>query len=731
MPIVRSVRSAFHTAGVAAGALAVAAMLPLSAQAQNPPGDAPPSAAPEQASPTDDASVEVPYTEYVVVTATRHEADEFDLPYTVDVIGDTELRSRKLFRSVPDALRELPAVLVQKTAHGQGSPFIRGFTGFHTLFLVDGIRLNNSVFRSGPNQYWATVDPLSIQQLELVKGPSSVLYGTDAVGGTVNAITGPRLAWDEPGISARLYYRGASATATNVGTVDVSGTVSGKFGYYVRGAVKDFGDVTAGPPTGLQPNTGYDETDADGRLEYRFAPDSRLVFGFQKVNQNDVPRTHKTIFARSFKGTTVGNERRRDLDQDRELLYLQYHAGSFGPAIDHARFSLSSHRQEELRDRLRSPGRGGDLQGFDVVTYGFSGQLESISPVGYVTYGAEYYRDGVNSFTQKFDENGNLTAIGIQGPVADDSTYDLAGLYVQNEFSASERVDLIAGARYTYAAVDAGKVDIDGAQSAIADSWSSLVGNFRAGFRVDDRWRLFGGVAQGFRAPNLADLTKLDDTSAFEVPAPGLSPENFVSFEAGAKTRLAKGTGQIAYFYTLIDNLIVQSPTGQEINGTPVVRKDNIGDGFVHGIELQGLLALTPSWNVTGNFTWMRGEVDQFDEAAGFALVRAPLSRVMPITTNVGIRYAPPQRGYWTELFTTVAGAQDRLALRDITDTERIPPGGTPGYTVYTLRGGFEFSQHLSVSAALENVTDVDYRGHGSGSNQPGANFILGLELRR
>ena len=73
MPIVRSVRSAFHTAGVAAGALAVAAMLPLSAQAQNPPGDAPPSAAPEQASPTDDASVEVPYTEYVVVTATNPE----------------------------------------------------------------------------------------------------------------------------------------------------------------------------------------------------------------------------------------------------------------------------------------------------------------------------------------------------------------------------------------------------------------------------------------------------------------------------------------------------------------------------------------------------------------------------------------------------------------------------------------------------------------------------------
>ena len=330
----------------------------------------------------DDVSVELPYTETVVVTATRHEADAFDLPYTVNVITAEDIRSRKLFRTLPEALREVPAVMVQKTAHGQGSPFIRGFTGFHTLFMVDGIRLNNSVFRSGPNQYWATVDPLSIRQLEVVKGPSSVLYGTDAVGGTVNAISGPRLNWEESGLLGRFYYRGAQGTASNVGNVDVSGTVNGKFGFWVRGAVKDFGDVQAGGATGLQPNTGYDETDADGRLEYRFTADSRLLFGFQQVHQNDVPRTHKTIFARSFRGTTVGNERRRDLSQDRELYYLQYHAGGLGPAVDKVRFSLSTHRQSQARDRLRSPGRGGDIQGFDVMTVGLSGQLESASSIG-------------------------------------------------------------------------------------------------------------------------------------------------------------------------------------------------------------------------------------------------------------------------------------------------------------------------------------------------------------
>ena len=87
---------------------------------------------------------------------------------------------RKLSRTVPESLREVSGVMVQKTSHGQGSPYMRGFTGFRTLFLVDGIRLNNSVFRDGPNQYASTVDNLSLAGTELIRGPASVLYGSDA-----------------------------------------------------------------------------------------------------------------------------------------------------------------------------------------------------------------------------------------------------------------------------------------------------------------------------------------------------------------------------------------------------------------------------------------------------------------------------------------------------------------------------------------------------------------------
>ena len=118
----------------------------------------------------------------VLVTATRAEEDPHALPYATDLVDPTKLE-RQQPRTTIEALRAVPSVMLQKSAHGQGSPYLRGFTGFRTLMLVDGIRLNNSTFRDGPNQYWGTVDALSLERLEVVRGPGSVLYGSDAVGG--------------------------------------------------------------------------------------------------------------------------------------------------------------------------------------------------------------------------------------------------------------------------------------------------------------------------------------------------------------------------------------------------------------------------------------------------------------------------------------------------------------------------------------------------------------------
>lgn len=102
----------------------------------------------------------------------------------------------------------------------------------------------------------------------------------------------------------------------------------------------------------------------------------------------------------------------------------------------------------------------------------------------------------------------------------------------------------------------------------------------------------------------------------------------------------------------------------------------------------------------------------------------------MPTTVSFGLRWAHPSRRYWADLSSTITSAQQRLSSSDERDTERIPVGGTPGYDIYHVRAGWNPFGKLNLTAAIENITDVDYRIHGSGSNEPGRNFIVGVDLR-
>jgi len=659
----------------------------------------------------------------VVITATRRPEKPFDLSFSTHSVTANDIRDAS-FRSTPEALRELPGIMVQRTSNGQGSPYIRGFTGFHNLLMIDGIRLNNSVFRPGPNQYWNTVDPFSLNRLEVVKGPSSVLYGSDAVGGTVNAITkGPSGYGDGTNVSQRLSYRYSSGESSHMYRYELNATWGKKLGLWLGGTFKDFGSLRAGRGTGEQSNTGYEEWDADFKIEYFFNPDTRLVIAHQEVQQNNVPRTHRTIFAESFKGTTVGTDRRRDLDQERRLTYVQLHAENMDSFIETMRLSLSWQEQRESRDRIRGSGRR-DRQGFYAGTFGATAQFESPSPIGYLTYGVEYYHDNVNSFS---------TRNRIQGPVADEASYDLLGLYLQDEISVSDRLDFIFGARVNYARAEANRVSdpMLGRRTSLSDEWWSVVGSARLVYHVvPEHVNFFGSVSQGFRAPNLSDLTRFDSarSNEIETPAPGLDPETFISFEAGIKTEYENWSMQAAYFHTLINDMIVRVPTGIMIEDEFEVTKRNGGDGFVQGIEFSTSYRFLPQWTAFGNLTWIDGEVDTFPSSRPRS-VREPISRLMPVSGLAGVRWDHSSGDFWVEGLVTIADNQDDLSSRDKADTSRIPPGGTPGYTVFSLRSGWQLDENVNLTVALENITDEDYRIHGSGQNEVGRSLNVGISV--
>jgi len=660
----------------------------------------------------------------IVVTPTRSSGTLFDTPATALSIPGETIEARG-YRTTPQILSGTPGVMVQETAPGQGSPYIRGFTGFQNLFLIDGIRLNNSVFRPGPNQYWNTVDALTFERLEVVKGPSSVLSGSDAIGGTVQAIT------KHPyGNGGSLLYRGSTAENSHTGRVEGSLALGGSTGALGGVTLRHFGDLVAGGEVGTQTGTGYDEWDGDFKLEHFLDPDTRLVLAFQQVRQNNVPRTHTTVDAVPFHGTAPGTELQRDSDQERWLLYAQIHKEEMEGLLDALHASISWHDQSEVRHRIRPPSGGGtsnreDFQGFSVGTLGLWLQIESETPIGRLTCGLEAYHDNVNSFS---------SANPVQGPVADEATYDLLGLYVQDSLPVGERWEVVAGVRFTWAGADADSVSdpATGGRISIADDWSAAVGSVRLLYRlVPDRWNVHGGLSQGFRAPNLSDLTMFDSARSgeFEIPAPGLNPEYFTTAEIGLRGRPGPHRVECAAFYTWIRDGIDRFPNGDTTpSGETVVTKGNIGDGYVYGLELSGQARIADGLFLLGDLTWLMGESDTFATSAP-TLTREYITRLMPVTAHLGVRYEP-RDDLWLELLATMADKADKLSPGDIRDTQRVPPGGTPGYGILSFRAGCDLGKDTRLSVAVENLLDKAYRVHGSGHTMPGTNFILTLTKR-
>lgn len=665
----------------------------------------------------------------VVVTASRVAEPINKAAASVSKTSQKDLYENQA-RSLPESLDMTPGVMVQKTSPGQGSPYIRGFTGFRTLMLVDGIRLNSPVFREGANQYWNTVDSFSLDSTELLKGAGSTLYGSDAVGGTLQAFTQmPEYAPEGGGDSwgGRLATRVSSAEHSVVGRAEgYYGTEAwaGLFGV----TYKDFGDLEGGKHVGRQEGTGYQELDYDAKVRVALKGDRELVFAHMTVEQDDVSRTHRTTDGISWKGTTVGTEKVHEFDQDHSTTYLRYLDREKTSLYDELQATVYFQRQEETKDVVKKDDTR-TLDGFDVQTWGASADLVKETALGTWAYGVEYSRDGVDSFREYYAADGTLSSAGVQGPVADDSYYHTAALYVQDRVKLADRWELTLGTRATYVRADIGCYEDFSTSPHTAASmdewWFDSSSSLRLAYTaVDDFWLLYASASQAYRAPGLSDLTRFDVSRSTDVETPStdLDPETYLCGEIGTRVTAGPVEWQADYFYTHIRDMIVRRTVS-----SGVYTKINGGDGYVHGFESELKLHLGKQWVSATGFTWMEGYTT-YDDADGTRITE-PI-RTLPLTVYTSLRWESASRRFWAEVAERGSDAEDRLTEADKTDTQRIPEGGTPGYAVTDLRCGWRAGRGFSVVAGVENVFDKDYRIHGSGSNEPGRNFILSAEYR-
>jgi outer membrane cobalamin receptor len=222
-----------------------------------------------------------------VVSAARHPERIIESPRSISVITADNLRERN-YRTIPEALAELAGLFLQETNYGGGAPIIRGLIGNRILILVDGVRLNNSTYRLGPNQYLNTIDIHQVERIEVLRGTRSVLYGSDAIGGLINVITRS----PEPS-STGAALRGGIESRLATADKSATGHVSAEYyrqrlGILAGVSDKSFGDLRAGDPVGRQSYTGYAEGDGDLKLNILDTSYRRHGSGFNAPGRNFV-----------------------------------------------------------------------------------------------------------------------------------------------------------------------------------------------------------------------------------------------------------------------------------------------------------------------------------------------------------------------------------------------------------------------------------------------------------
>ncbi len=725
------------------------------------------------------ADQELPAATETVTTTARAPMPKFAADRSVDVVDEEDIVERQA-HNLSEAIQEESGVYRQSTNRGADTVYMRGLIGPENMILVDGVRFNQATFRTGPNQYLATLDPWAISRVEAVRGPGSVLYGSGAMGGVLQLF--PRPLPDEDGWSGRALGAYASADHT-LGAAFDAGARQGDFATNLGFSFRNHQSLR----TGTRGNDSlFMSAEQDGQMlgsEYRqvfwrasagaeLSDDLDLRIHYMGGQIDDARRTDQ-----------LGRGQMRSADNRDDMAWarLTYRNLAF---VDELTVLAAYHHTDELTRRYecefaddagrptpeqlnscaslrtRALTTRRDLR--DTVHTAGAG----VSAVSYLaiplrlSYGAEFYRDHVGSTRQDGVGPDFDMVSADRGNFADGSRYATMGGYVHGEYSlwysGDHEVLLNGGARVEHFRAFAPQVteelgDVDFQNTG-------LVGALGASYLLGANLNLYLNWNQGFRAPNLQEATVLGDTgNFFEVPNPDLGPEQNDTFELGLRLDLSSiGQLSTSLFTSLIRDRITRGDAefdGQsEIDGKPVQQRINADLAYFYGAEAGFRSANHFGFELFANLAWIDGAVQSDQEDPNFeagplhGLLAGDVNwtnprRLPPLQFLAGLTYRPDP-AWSATFFVEGAGPQTKLASGDLNDLRicerdigilydagQCP--GTPGWATLNLRGTYRIDDLLHLNLAVTNLTDQRYQHHGSGVFGAGLQGMATLVMRR
>lgn len=670
-------------------------------------------------------------------------------------------------QTTADLLESSGYVFVQKSQLAGGSPQLRGFGTNRVMIVVDGVRMNNAIFRSGNLQNILSLDGNSLESAEIQFGPGSVLYGSDAIGGVMNFTTKlPTFSQDSNKASVKTTLFTRYSSASNESTSHLSFNFGKKRWATVTALTfSKFGDLKTGKygnshflrpsyqttingvDTTLinddprkQVNSGYSQFNIMHKAHFRINEKWFTSYDLIYSKSSDSPRYDrltqdsnddgKLDQAEWYYGPQEWMMHRVGIENEptKKVLYDELRVN-----IAYQKYNESRHDRKTGSSKIRR-------QFEEVNAFSLNLDLKKTwSPSTSLFYGIEGVYNNVGSEAYK-ESVLDLSKSEINPRYPNGSKWQTYGLYGNLKHSFSEKWTVNAGARYSMYSIQA---DFDTTLfsfpvTSINNSSDALNGSLGLVFNPSLSSKIYLNASSGFRAPNIDDIGKVFDSEPGSVIVPNadLKPEYAYNFDIGF-VKAVKSELKIdgAIYYTYLKDALARSSF--KLDGADSIMYEgsfsqvqaiqNISNAYVYGVQGGIEFVLGKGLSLKSSISYQKGFEYNTDSSSYF-----PKSHVAPIFGRTSIVFK--RRHLHLEVYAAYQGEMkaDDLPLQERDDLvyakDENGRNYTPSWYTLNFKGAYFFNKHISLNAGLENFTNQLYRTFGSGISAPGINFTVSLK---
>jgi hemoglobin/transferrin/lactoferrin receptor protein len=701
----------------------------------------------------------------IYVSASKREQDATEIPQRIAQIAEEQILFNNPQTSA-DLLQSSGKVFVQKSQMGGGSPMIRGFAANSVLLAVDGVRMNNAIFRSGNLQNVISIDANALENTEVLFGPGSIIYGSDALGGVMNFQTKePALSFDgnESIVNINTMARYSSANNERTAHADASFGYE-KWGMLTSVTYSNFDDMRSGgnfydkfPNFGkrneyvvresgrdtvrtnddetLQRPSGYEQLNLMQKFRYKPNNVWDASYGFHYATTTDIPRydrlierengdTGQFVNAEWYYGPQIWMMNTMNVQYFAESDMFDKITGVFSQQWFQESRNDRDFQGTQLRNREENVNVYTANLDFDKL-FGDNNELYYGIEGIYNYVGSEAHVENI--------ETGSLSPEDTRYP-DQGSDYAQFAAYTKYERDLASNFTAIGGVRYSHVMLNA-QFDRDRFDqfNEISFNTGALNGSLGFTYRPTEELQLNVNGSSGFRAPNVDDAAKVFDSEpgTVIVPNENIEPEKSYNIDFS----VIKDFGNAARFelntyYTWLKDAMVRRDFGDEFGQDSIMYDGtlskveavvNAGEAYIYGASIEFKTELWSGFSFDSELTFTEGEDITNNE---------PLRHVAPLFGRGAITYKSDK--IRIEAFTEFNAKKD---ISDFSPSERskthlYTPEGSPSWVTLNLKTSYQFSQEVQLNAGIENILDKHYRPYSSGISAAGRNITVTVRTR-